>query len=306
MDLKQLEYIVGIAEEKNITKAAKKLYITQSALNQTLLKLEKEIGEPLFERSKLNLYLTEIGKIYVEQAKKILEIRKETYEKIDEIKGDYNSVIRIGLTPERGMLMFLSIYPIFHEIYPNIKIEALELSVEEQHEMIEERKLDIGFVNVAESQKKSNIYQEIRKEKLVLAIPNKMFKNLRSKNIQEILNEIVKENFVMLPQNTTIRKVIDEYLKKYQLFPKILFESKNSSLLIKMVESQLVCTIVSEIHAIKSNDIEYILLDNFPYLDYSVMFKKDKFLTTPIKKFINLAKEYWTLKNNIKHIKIEH
>ena len=296
MDLKQLEYIVGIAEEKNITKAAKKLYITQSALNQTLLKLEKEIGEPLFERSKLNLYLTEIGKIYVEQAKKILEIRKETYEKIDEIKGDYNSVIRIGLTPERGMLMFLSIYPIFHEIYPNIKIEALELSVEEQHEMIEERKLDIGFVNVAESQKKSNIYQEIRKEKLVLAIPNKMFKNLRSKNIQEILNEIVKENFVMLPQNTTIRKVIDEYLKKYQLFPKILFESKNSSLLIKMVESQLVCTIVSEIHAIKSNDIEYILLDNFPHLDYSVMFKKDKFLTTPIKKFINLAKEYWTLK----------
>lgn len=296
MDLKQLEYIVGIAEEKNITKAAKKLYITQSALNQTLLKLEKEIGEPLFERSKLNLYLTEIGKIYVEQAKKILEIRKETYEKIDEIKGDYNSIIRVGLTPERGMLMFLSIYPIFHEIYPNIKIEALELSVEEQHKMIEERKLDIGFVNVAESQKKSNIYQEIRKEKLVLAIPNKIFKNLKSKNIQNILDEIVKEDFVMLPQNTTIRKVIDEYLKKYQLFPKILFESKNSSLLIKMVESQLVCTIVSEIHAIKSNDIEYILLDNFPHLDYSVMFKKDKFLTTPIKKFINLAKEYWTLK----------
>ena len=296
MDLKQLEYIVEIAKEKNITKAAKKLYITQSALNQTLLKLEKEIGEPLFERSKLNLYLTEIGKIYIEQAKKILEIKKETYEKIDEIKGNYNSTIRIGLTPERGMLMFLSIYPIFHEIYPNIKIEALELSVEEQHKMIEERKLDIGFVNVAESQKKSNIYQEIRKEKLVLAIPNKIFKNLKSKNIQDILNEIVKEDFVMLPQNTTIRKVIDEYLKKYQLFPKILFESKNSSLLIKMVESQLVCTIVSEIHAIKSNDIEYILLDNFPHLDYSVMFKKDKFLTTPIKKFINLAKEYWTSK----------
>ena len=296
MDLKQLEYIVGIAEEKNITKAAKKLYITQSALNQTLLKLEKEIGEPLFKRSKLNLYLTVIGKIYVEQAKRILEIRKETYEKIDEIKGNYNSVIRVGLTPERGMLMFLNIYPIFHEIYPNIKIEALELSVEEQHKMIEERKLDIGFVNVAESQKKSNIYQEIRKEKLVLAIPNKIFKNLKSKNIQDILNEIVKEDFVMLPQNTTIRKVIDEYLKKYQLFPKILFESKNSSLLMKMVESQLVCTIVSEIHAIKSNDIEYILLDNFPHLDYSVMFKKDKFLTTPIKKFINLAKEYWTSK----------
>ncbi|EGQ79573.1 transcriptional regulator GltC [Fusobacterium animalis ATCC 51191] len=82
MDLRQLEYIVEIAEEKNITKAAKKLYITQSALNQTLLKLEKEIGEPLFERSKLNLYLTEIGKIYVEEAKKILEIKKKHMKKL--------------------------------------------------------------------------------------------------------------------------------------------------------------------------------------------------------------------------------
>ena len=296
MDLKQLEYIVGIAEEKNITKAAKKLYITQSALNQTLLKLEKEIGEPLFERSKLNLYLTEIGKIYVEQAKKILEIKKETYEKIDEIKGNYNSTIRIGLTPERGMLMFLSIYPIFHEIYPNIKIEALELSVEEQHKMIEERKLDIAFVNVAENQKTKNIYQVIRKEKLILAIPDKIFKNLKSKNIKNIFNKIIKEDFVMLPQNTTIRGVIDEYFKKFELFPKILFESKNSSLLIKMVESQLVCTIVSEIHAIESDNIKYILLEDFSHLDYSVMFKKDKFLSTPIKRFIKLAKEYWTLR----------
>ena len=296
MDLKQLEYIVEIAKEKNITKAAKKLYITQSALNQTLLKLEKEIGEPLFERSKLNLYLTEIGKIYIEQAKKILEIKKETYEKIDEIKGNYNSTIRIGLTPERGMLMFLSIYPIFHEIYPNIKIEALELSVEEQHKMIEERKLDIAFVNVAENQKTKNIYQLIRKEKLILAIPDKIFKNLKSKNIKNIFNKIIKEDFVMLPQNTTIRGVIDEYFKKFELFPKILFESKNSSLLIKMVESQLVCTIVSEIHAIESDNIKYILLEDFSHLDYSVMFKKDKFLSTPIKRFIKLAKEYWTLR----------
>lgn len=300
MDLKQLEYIVEIAEERNITKAAKKLYITQSALNQTLLKLEKEIGEPLFERSKINLYLTEIGKVYVEQAKKILEIKKETYEKIDEIKENYNSTIRIGLTPERGMPMFLSIYPIFHEIYPNMKIEALELSVEEQHRMIEERKLDIAFVNVAENQKSKNIYQLIRKERLVLAIPNKIDKNLNLKNIETTLDRIMKEEFVMLPQNTTIRKVIDEYLKEYQLSPKILFESKNSSLLIKMVESQLACTIVSEIHAINSNKIKYIYLDNFPNLDYSVMYKKDKFLSKVIKKFISLAKEYWTLKNNLK------
>ena len=50
MDLKQIEYILKIAEEQNITHAAEKLFITQSALNQQLLKLEKELGTPLFYR----------------------------------------------------------------------------------------------------------------------------------------------------------------------------------------------------------------------------------------------------------------
>ena len=47
MDLRQIQYIVAIAEENNITRAAEKLYITQSALNQQLLKLEKELGVQL-------------------------------------------------------------------------------------------------------------------------------------------------------------------------------------------------------------------------------------------------------------------
>lgn len=51
MDLLHLEYMIKIAEENNITKAAQKLFITQSALNQQLLKLEKELGTQLFVRS---------------------------------------------------------------------------------------------------------------------------------------------------------------------------------------------------------------------------------------------------------------
>ena len=58
MDLKQIEYILKIAEEQNITHAAEKLFITQSALNQQLLKLEKELGTPLFYRSRTDWHPT--------------------------------------------------------------------------------------------------------------------------------------------------------------------------------------------------------------------------------------------------------
>ena len=52
MNLRQIENILTIAEEKNITKAAEKLYISQPALNQQLLNLEKELGTPLFQRKR--------------------------------------------------------------------------------------------------------------------------------------------------------------------------------------------------------------------------------------------------------------
>ena len=66
MDTRQIEYILQIAEENNITHAAAKLFITQSALNQQLIKLENELGTPLFHRSRTNWHLTEAGKVYVE------------------------------------------------------------------------------------------------------------------------------------------------------------------------------------------------------------------------------------------------
>ena len=52
MDFRECEYMVEIAKENNITKAAKNLFISQSALNQQLLKLEKELGTQLFVRSR--------------------------------------------------------------------------------------------------------------------------------------------------------------------------------------------------------------------------------------------------------------
>lgn len=52
MDLRQIDNIIAIEQEKSISKAAQKLFLTQSALNQQLLRLEKELGTQLFERKK--------------------------------------------------------------------------------------------------------------------------------------------------------------------------------------------------------------------------------------------------------------
>lgn len=107
MDLRQIQYIVAIAEENNITRAAEKLYITQSALNQQLLKLEKELGVQLFHRSRTDWHPTEAGEIYLKAAREMLLLKKDTYHRIHDLAKIQQGELSVGFTPGRGSPCFL-------------------------------------------------------------------------------------------------------------------------------------------------------------------------------------------------------
>ena len=110
MNLKELEYVVAIADEKSLTKAAERLFITPSALTQQVLRLENELHAPLFIRSRSGWQPTEAGEIYLEAARKILFIRQDAYNRLqDQIQRSAYS-LTIGLPPERGTDMFSRIY----------------------------------------------------------------------------------------------------------------------------------------------------------------------------------------------------
>ena len=106
MDLRQIEYIVAIEQEQSISKAAEKLYLTQSALNQQLLRLEKELGTPLFERRKHSMIPTLAGRIYLATARRMVDMKRETYKIISDITEENAGEISIAYTPEQGISVF--------------------------------------------------------------------------------------------------------------------------------------------------------------------------------------------------------
>ena len=77
MDTKIIEYVIAIAEEKSLSKAAERLYLSQPALSQRLKKLEDELGTPLFVRGKDGLSITDAGRIYVNGSHSILQIWRD-------------------------------------------------------------------------------------------------------------------------------------------------------------------------------------------------------------------------------------
>ncbi len=96
MDLQQIKYILAVAEEGNITKAAQRMFISQPAMSQQVLKLERELGTPLFKRSGRTLEITEAGRIYINTAIAILSIEK-SFLKEEEQYAHNTKTLRIAV-----------------------------------------------------------------------------------------------------------------------------------------------------------------------------------------------------------------
>ena len=84
MDMKTAHYFIAIAEEKSISKAAKRLYLSQPTLSSYLRKLESSVGTPLFYRDK-TLSLTPAGEVYIKGVRKIVAINNKMYREIEDI-----------------------------------------------------------------------------------------------------------------------------------------------------------------------------------------------------------------------------
>ena len=82
MELAQLEVFLSVARERRFSRAAEKLYRTQSAVSQTIRKLEDELGESLFDRSSREGVLTDAGQVLYEYAEKLLNLRRDAHESL--------------------------------------------------------------------------------------------------------------------------------------------------------------------------------------------------------------------------------
>lgn len=299
MDTRQIEYILQIAEENNITKAAEKLFITQSALNQQLLKLERELGTPLFQRTKNKWCLTDAGRIYVEGARKMIQIKKDTYNQLYDVSRLRKGLLNIGLCPGRGLDMFTAIYPELHRSMPNLTIRPLEMRVAPQQAAIAAGDLDVGVQVLSRSDWQKNQYEVLGSEELIAIIPAVHPVAQKAAPPGEPLatldlNEIRYEPFVLMDRNSTLRSLCDQIFARSGFQPNVLFESNNTAGIVSLVKSTICCGIVPWYYTrIPSDELACFRLPGHPSWDITVSYPTTGYLSTGAREFIRLASEWW-------------
>ena len=121
MDLAQLEVFLTVAREGRFSRAAEKLYRTQSAVSQTIHKLEEEIGEPLLDRSSRDGRLTDAGLVLREYAERLLNLRTDARGALVELRELQKGKLGIAAN-EFTALYLLPVLAEFRHLHPMIKI----------------------------------------------------------------------------------------------------------------------------------------------------------------------------------------
>lgn len=299
MDFRQLEYILEIAKENNITRAAKNLFISQSALNQQLLKLENELGVQLFHRSRTDWRPTEAGEIYLDGARKALLIKRDTYNQINDIAHSGKSELRLGLTPGRGIRMFTEIYADLHRQYPDLMILPIEMGVRNQMKALSRGDIDLGFVTLRESQKSNDAYLNIGYEEIVLLIPKSHPLAINAAPPGEPLavldlSLLSGEPFTMMYRSSTNREVCDDIFRRAGFQPNIIMETSSTISIVSMVESMHCCGLLPRYYLDPANDrVASFVLADHPSWELCITYRKNAYLTDASREYIRLVQQFW-------------
>src|SRR2546426_1527208 len=121
MDLGQLEVFLTVAREGRFSRAAEKLFRTQSAVSQTIHKLEEELGEPLLDRSSRDCLLTDAGRVLQEYAERLLNLRNDAQEALVELRELHKGKLAIAAN-EFTALYLLPVLAEFRRLHPMIKV----------------------------------------------------------------------------------------------------------------------------------------------------------------------------------------
>ena len=258
MNLKQIEYIVAIAEEKNISRAAQRLNITQSTLSQALLNVEKSMGMPLFVRSQRNLELTDAGNCYIKGAREILQIRKRVMAEIEALKPKDGLKYEIGISSQAGFDLFSSGYHRFQQCFPQVSIRVIEENAPELMQGILMGKYDMILAAVNSFEKIELPHQALRKEEIFLVAPQNYSGPLLSKHGNLNMNHVRQENFILANKGTTMRQTTDHLFSALGYHPNVICETGHTLALLRMVSRGIGFAILPETLHFEVENVRWI------------------------------------------------
>jgi DNA-binding transcriptional LysR family regulator len=168
VELKHLTSFIAVADQLSFVRAAGQLHISQPALTGQIQKLEEELGVQLLTRNRRTVRLTEVGKIFLEEARATLARARQAADRAQKAARGEVGRLRISFVSSAALEVVPRIVVEFRKKYPEVTLDLVNLqTVSQVHELLE-KTVDIGFLRLPLSNDQLNITAIHREEFVVI------------------------------------------------------------------------------------------------------------------------------------------
>lgn len=217
--LDQLRILKAIAAEGSFKRAADSLYVSQPAVSLQVQNLEKQLNVPLFDRGGRRAKLTEAGHLLLSYGEKIISLCQETCRAIEDLQNLQGGTLIVGASQTTGTYLIPRMIGLFRQRYPDVSVQLQVHSTRRTSWGVANGQVDLAIIGgevPAELQDTLKIIPYAEDE-LALILPS--FHALAQlETIQK--EDLYKLSFITLDSQSTIRKVIDKVLTRYEIDPK--------------------------------------------------------------------------------------
>ena len=234
MNFTSLRYFLAVAEEKNITHAAEKLFISQQALSGHIRKLEEELGIQLFNRTPV-FSLTYAGRKLVEYAEQAINVERQIYRMAADINDDRYGELRVGISHTCGRAILPSILPRFRQRYPTLDVVLKEENSAEMERGLKQGDLDL-MIDFTPISIEGAEYEPLIRERLFLVVPKALVEETYGSRAEEVIRRCDDKPdlklfrdfpFVLLRKGNRVRGMIDQYMAQIGFTPNVVLETEN-------------------------------------------------------------------------------
>lgn len=306
MTSRELLYVKTIADERSISQAAKKLFIAQPSLSQSLQRIEDNLGTQLFNRTTGKLTLTYAGERYYQVACQILKIYDDLETELSDINGLRTGRIHIGITNHLGTIILPKILPEFRRQCPFIEITIFEENTQNQENKLLSGELDFSILHAPKQNPNPLLkYEILGTDSFVLAVPQQHplieKAQLRDGYPYPVLDlrHLKHEAFIMLHKEQRIRHVTDSILQQVKITPNIILTVKNYETAQSLVGQGMGVTFLPQSYAnITSMECPPVLLSidqkYSPGWDLCIATLNHGFLSKADQYFLGLVRKYFS------------
>jgi len=293
MELRQLRYLVALAEEESFTRAAEREHIAQPALSQQIQKLEQELGLPLVERTTRRVSITDAGNLLVARARRVLAELESAHQELDRVRGVQTGHVTVGAMNTMGPVDITLVLSRFHELHPYVELTVREDNSDALAEMLRVDALDLAFLSVTERVESHGLaLQQILEEELVVVLPD-AHRLARREEIQ--MAELAGEQFISYREGARLRELLEGAAAEAGFEPRIILESNESRRIRRLVGRGLGVSILPHSHAIGvgTNDPIAVarLIEPALTRDITLAWRSGRRLPPAVSEFLALTRE---------------